>query len=246
MNDIKDAVDGEAPPVARIGGDRLGGPPPPVTPRFLQHVQAAAPRCNKNRNTSKAQCCGSGSGSRRAKLTHKSRKNPPPPVTPRFLQHVQAAAPRCNTNRNTDKAQCCGSGSGSRRAELTHKSSGWAGGPPPPVTPRFLQHVQAPAPRCNTNRNTSKAQCCGSGSGSRRAKLTHKSSGWAGRHRQLRRAFFNMCRLWPPAATQIELQVSSVGDPDIYGPPGSESISQRYRSRSGSFPFLIKVLGGLK
>jgi hypothetical protein len=47
MNDIKDAVDGEAPPVARIGGDRLGGPPPPVTPRFLQHVQAAAPRCKQ-------------------------------------------------------------------------------------------------------------------------------------------------------------------------------------------------------
>jgi hypothetical protein len=50
MNDIKDAVNGEAPPVARVGGDRLDGAPPPVTPRFLQHVQAAAPRCNTSRN----------------------------------------------------------------------------------------------------------------------------------------------------------------------------------------------------
>ncbi len=45
----------------------------------------------------------------------------------------------------------------------------------------------------------------------------------------------------------------SVGDPDpeqdpnVYGPPGSESgISQRYGSRSGSFPFLINVLSRLK
>jgi hypothetical protein len=41
----------------------------------------------------------------------------------------------------------------------------------------------------------------------------------------------------------------SVGDPDpqdphVFGPPGSGSISQRYGS--GSFPFLIKVLIGLK
>jgi hypothetical protein len=47
MNDIKDAVDGEAPPVARVGGDRPGGPPPPIAPRFLQHVQAAAPSCKQ-------------------------------------------------------------------------------------------------------------------------------------------------------------------------------------------------------
>jgi len=45
---------------------------------------------------------------------------------------------------------------------------------------------------------------------------------------------------------------SSVGDPDphVFGPPGyrSGSISQWYWSGygSGSFPFLIKVLGGLK
>ncbi len=47
----------------------------------------------------------------------------------------------------------------------------------------------------------------------------------------------------------------SVGDPDadsqdpyVFGPPGSGSVSQRYGSESwsGSFPFLIKVLSGLK
>ncbi len=32
----------------------------------------------------------------------------------------------------------------------------------------------------------------------------------------------------------------------VFGPTGSESISQRYDSGSGSFPFLIKVLRGLK
>ncbi len=44
---------------------------------------------------------------------------------------------------------------------------------------------------------------------------------------------------------------SSVGDPDmdpqdphVIGPPGSGSFSQRYGSRS--FPFLKKVLSGLK
>ncbi len=38
----------------------------------------------------------------------------------------------------------------------------------------------------------------------------------------------------------------SVRDPDphVFGPPGTGSISQRYGS--GSFPFLIKVLSGLK
>jgi hypothetical protein len=38
----------------------------------------------------------------------------------------------------------------------------------------------------------------------------------------------------------------SVGDPDphVFRPPGSGSIRQRYGS--GSFPFLIKVLRGLK
>jgi hypothetical protein len=33
----------------------------------------------------------------------------------------------------------------------------------------------------------------------------------------------------------------SVGNPDVSGPPGSGSISQRYASGSKSFPFLIKV-----
>ncbi len=36
----------------------------------------------------------------------------------------------------------------------------------------------------------------------------------------------------------------SVGD--VFGPPGSGSISQRYGSGSGSFPFLKNVLSGLK
>jgi hypothetical protein len=35
-------------------------------------------------------------------------------------------------------------------------------------------------------------------------------------------------------------------DPDVCGPPGSGSIRQRYGSGSGYFPFLIKVLSGLK
>jgi hypothetical protein len=41
---------------------------------------------------------------------------------------------------------------------------------------------------------------------------------------------------------------NSVGNPDphVFGPPKSGSISQRYGSWSGSFPFLIKVLSGLK
>jgi hypothetical protein len=49
--------------------------------------------------------------------------------------------------------------------------------------------------------------------------------------------------------TEISTKViakSSVGDPvpDVFGPPGSGSISQRYGS--GSYPFLIQVLNGLK
>jgi hypothetical protein len=48
---------------------------------------------------------------------------------------------------------------------------------------------------------------------------------------------------------------SGVGDPDpepdphdphVLGPPGSGIINQRSGSGSGSFPFLIKVLSGLK
>jgi hypothetical protein len=37
-------------------------------------------------------------------------------------------------------------------------------------------------------------------------------------------------------------------DPDVFEPPGprSGSISQRYGSGSGSVPFLIEVLSGLK
>jgi hypothetical protein len=57
---------------------------------------------------------------------------------------------------------------------------------------------------------------------------------------------------------KIQSVVGSVGDPDpepdpypqdphVFGPPGSESISQRYGSGSGSrsFSFLISVLSGL-
>ncbi len=42
--------------------------------------------------------------------------------------------------------------------------------------------------------------------------------------------------------------MTSVGDPDqlVFGPPGSETISQKFGSRSSSFPFLIKVFSGLK
>jgi hypothetical protein len=48
------------------------------------------------------------------------------------------------------------------------------------------------------------------------------------------------------AIKKRERSVSSVGDPDpdVFGPPRSGSISQRYGS--GSFPFLINVLSGLK
>jgi hypothetical protein len=37
-------------------------------------------------------------------------------------------------------------------------------------------------------------------------------------------------------------------DPHVFGPPGSGSISQRYGSGygSGSYPFLLNVLSGLK
>jgi hypothetical protein len=43
----------------------------------------------------------------------------------------------------------------------------------------------------------------------------------------------------------------SIGDPDphgphVFGPSGSGSISQKNGSGSGSFPFVIKVLSGLK
>ncbi len=45
--------------------------------------------------------------------------------------------------------------------------------------------------------------------------------------------------------------VAIVADPDppdpyVFGPAGSGSVSQRYGSGSGSFPFLIKLLSGLK
>ncbi len=46
----------------------------------------------------------------------------------------------------------------------------------------------------------------------------------------------------------LHVLTGSVGDPDphVFGPPGSGTISQRYGSGSGSIPFLIKVLSGLK
>jgi hypothetical protein len=49
----------------------------------------------------------------------------------------------------------------------------------------------------------------------------------------------------------ITYVLGSVADPDppdtfVFRPPGSGSISQRYVSGSGSFPFLMKVLSGLK
>jgi hypothetical protein len=55
-----------------------------------------------------------------------------------------------------------------------------------------------------------------------------------------------------PKGTGANLKIitSGVGDPDpetdphVFGPPGSGSISQRHGSKS--FPFLIKVLSGLK
>jgi hypothetical protein len=49
-------------------------------------------------------------------------------------------------------------------------------------------------------------------------------------------------------ANQKSRLLSSVENPDphVYGPSVSGSISQRCGSGSGSFPFLIKVLTGLK
>jgi hypothetical protein len=35
-------------------------------------------------------------------------------------------------------------------------------------------------------------------------------------------------------------------DPNVFGPPGFRSISQRYGFGIGSLPFLIKALRGLK
>ncbi len=55
------------------------------------------------------------------------------------------------------------------------------------------------------------------------------------------------CTLSPMVADPHSfLDTNSVGDPnpDVFGPPGSGSINQRYGS--GSFFFLIKVLSGLK
>jgi hypothetical protein len=46
------------------------------------------------------------------------------------------------------------------------------------------------------------------------------------------------------------IEKNSVGDgdpdPHVFGPPESGSISKGYKSGSGSFPFLIKMLSGLK
>jgi hypothetical protein len=54
-----------------------------------------------------------------------------------------------------------------------------------------------------------------------------------------------------PGSGSATMHPTSVGDPDlkdphVFGPPGSGPISQRYGSGSGSFPFPIKVLSGLK
>jgi hypothetical protein len=43
----------------------------------------------------------------------------------------------------------------------------------------------------------------------------------------------------------LDILSGSVGDPHVFGPPGSGSIRRR-GSGSGSFPFLINVLSGLK
>ncbi len=63
---------------------------------------------------------------------------------------------------------------------------------------------------------------------------------------QERKAYRSGTAANTPAEIHNQLPETSVGDPDpdVFGPPGSGSISQRYRS--GSFPFLIKVLSGLK
>ncbi len=57
----------------------------------------------------------------------------------------------------------------------------------------------------------------------------------------------------PLPITNFQFLLSgSVGDPDpepdppVFRPPGSRSISQRYGSGSGSFPFLLTVLSGVK
>jgi hypothetical protein len=59
-----------------------------------------------------------------------------------------------------------------------------------------------------------------------------------------------LCRTGLSLILKLKNSVASVGDPDlhVFGPPGSGSLSQRYGSgsSSGSFPFLIKVLSGLK
>jgi|LakMenEpi03Aug12_release.lakeMendotaPanAssembly.Ray.scaffolds.fasta_scaffold2815877_1 hypothetical protein len=53
-----------------------------------------------------------------------------------------------------------------------------------------------------------------------------------------------LCR--PPDLLKTRVGDSDPEDPHVFGPPGSGSASQRYGSRSGSFPFLIKVFSGLK
>jgi hypothetical protein len=49
------------------------------------------------------------------------------------------------------------------------------------------------------------------------------------------------CLVWHDESL-LTVGCSSVEDPDVFGPPGSGSISQRFGS--GSFPFLINVLSG--
>jgi hypothetical protein len=64
---------------------------------------------------------------------------------------------------------------------------------------------------------------------------------------QERKAYRSGTAANTPVEIHSQLPETSVGDPDpdVFGPPGSGSISQQ-RYRSGSFPFLIKVLSELK
>ncbi len=48
------------------------------------------------------------------------------------------------------------------------------------------------------------------------------------------------------AATSIVADSVPDLDSEVFGPSGSGSVSQRYGSGSRSFPFLLKVLSGLK
>ncbi len=55
-------------------------------------------------------------------------------------------------------------------------------------------------------------------------------------------------QVWPPLPGSVADPDDPEPDPHVLGPagPGSRSISQRYVTGSGSLPFLINVLCGLK